>query len=351
MKRRSFLKSVGSTAAGTSLALQSVARGHATDVVAEVDVVKGIPRRSLGNTGLKASIIAFPGLALGRNPQDVGTEKLHDAYERGVNYFDVAPAYGDSEVKMGIALEGIQREGYLLACKTKMRDKKGAREELERSLKRLKTDYFDVYQLHCLKRTEEVEEALAPGGAMETILEAKKEGKIRHIGFSAHTTKSALAAMRQFEFETVMFPITFVEYYLMGFGKPILELAKKQGAGVLAMKMLCRGAWPEGVERTRKWWYRATEDIEELNLAVRFSLSQPNVVAGICPSFFDLLDKSIEAGKTYKPITEGEKKLLRKTAETCQSLFRREQQVASTTHPHDTVNPESPHECCFGKYA
>ena len=342
MKRRRFLKAVGGAAAGTTLGVSVVTCGKET-------ATGGLPHRALGRTGLKASVIAFPGLALIQGDQEQGTKVLHDAFRRGVNYFDVAPAYGkdgDCEIKMGIGLQGIERSDYLLACKTRRRDKEGAREELERSLGRLKTDYFDVYQLHCLKRPKEVEQALAPGGAMETILEAKKEGKVRHVGFSAHTTKAALAAMRQFRFDTVMFPITFVEYFLLGFGKPILELAAEQGAAVLAMKMLCRGAWPQGMQRTRKWWYRAVEEPEELDLAVRFVLSQRPVVTGICPSFFDLLDKSIEAGRRYRPITDDQTQQLRKVARTCKSLFLREQQVAAATSPSQAVYPDSPHECC-----
>ncbi len=347
MRRRSFLKTVGGAAAGSTLGVPAVAGGRQKDTA-------GLPRRALGRTGLKASIVTFPGLALVHGDQQEGTKVLHDAFRRGVNYFDVAPAYGkgDAEIKMGIGLEGIDRSKYVLACKTKMRDKKGAREELQRSLKRLKTDHFDVYQLHCLIRPEEVDEALAPGGAMEAILEAKKEGKVRHVGFSAHTTVAALAALKKFRFDTVMFPITFVEYFLIGFGKPVLELAAQQGAGVLAMKMLCRGTWPEGVERTRRWWYRCVEEKDELELAVRFTLSQPAVVSGICPSFFDLLDKSIEAGKAYRPIEEEETQRLRSVAQKCESLFlRRQPAVAGATPSAQPLYPDSPHECPFGGYA
>lgn len=348
MRRRRFLQAIGGAAAGTTLGAASAAAGREEDAA-------GLPRRVLGRTGLKASIITFPGLALIQGDQQRGTAAIRDALRRGVNYFDVAPAYGkdgDCEIKMGIGLQGIQRSDYLLACKTRIRDKKGARQELERSLKRLKTDHFDVYQLHCLKRPDEVEQALGPGGAMETFLEARKEGKVRHLGFSAHTTTAALAAMKRFRFDTVMFPITFVEYFLMGFGKPVLELAARQGAAVVAMKMLCRGAWPEGVQRTRRWWYRCVEQKEELGLAVRFTLSQPPVVTGICPSFFDLLDKSIQAGKSYRPITDEQTERLRKVAQTCQSLFRREQQeVASATPLSEPVYPDSPHEGCPGRTA
>ncbi|MBN2473916.1 MAG: aldo/keto reductase [Pirellulales bacterium] len=350
MKRRSFLKAVGGAVGGSALGTQHTVAYAASS--AEEKEAAGLPRRALGRTGLEASCVAFPGLALIHDEQPQCTAALHKAFDQGVNYFDVAPAYGDAEVKMGVGLQGLKRDEYILACKTKMRDKKGAREELDRSLRRLKTDHFDVYQMHCLKRPEEVEQALGPDGAMETILQAKQEGKVRFVGFSAHTTKGALAAMKQFRFDTVMFPINFVEYFTLGFGKPVLELAEQQGAGVLAIKAMSRGAWPAGVERTRRWWYRSVEEEAEVLLALRFTLSQAGVVAAFPPSFVDLLDKAVRAAPAYRPLTEAETAELRNLATTCESLFRKEeQQVAGTTQCHEPPYPDSPHECSPELYA
>lgn len=344
MKRRLFLRTVGGATAGLTVGLPSLAStGKNTS--------GDLPRRQLGRTGLQASIVTFPGLALMRGNSQECKTVIHDAVRRGVNYFDVAPAYGkdgECEIKMGSGLQGIKRSDYLLATKTRRRDRKGAREELERSLKRLKTDYLDVYQLHCLRHPEEVKEAFGPDGAMKTLLEAKEEGKVRHLGFSAHTTVSALEAMKQFRFDTVMFPITFVEWFLFGFGQPVVELAAEQGAAVLGMKMLCRGDWPKGMERTRHWWYRCVEDEEELNLAVRFTLSQPAVVTGICPSFFDLFDQSIEAGKAYQPITDDETSRLRDVAQTCESLFESRQKLSDAASPPTYLYAGNPHEGCPG---
>jgi predicted aldo/keto reductase-like oxidoreductase len=228
-----------------------------------------------------------------------------------------------------------------------MRDKEGARKELERSLERLKTDHFDLYQLHCIYTPEEVKKALGPDGAMETILKAKEQGKIRYIGFSAHTTKGALAAMNGFKFDTVMFPINFVEYFKIGFGKPVIELADKQGAGVLAIKALSKGPWPRGMEKTRKWWYRATETQEEANAAMRFVLSQKQVAVGIPPSFLDLLDKAIEGGRSFRPITEAETGELKKTAETCLSLFQDDEEKVARGEPlTGPLYPDGMHGCC-----
>lgn len=339
MKRRSFLAGMGgAVAAPAVLAARSP------------DGSNGLPQRVLGRTGAKVSIVTFPGLALMHCEQEECTAGLHRAFDRGVNYFDVAPAYGKDgicEIRMGAGLVGLDRDKYFLSCKTKMRDKEGARTELERSLERLKTDHFDLYQLHCLKRPEEVNEALGPGGAMETILAAKEEGKIKHIGFSAHTTKAAVAALTAFPFDTVMFPINFVEHHTIGFGKAVLRLAAERGAAVIAIKPVSRGLWPKDIQRTRRWWYRPVEDPREIGLAMRFTLGQEGVVTGIPVSFLDILDKVVEASQEDRPNSEAEAEELRRLAATCESVFRREEeQVASAMAPHGPVYPDSPHECC-----
>ena len=346
MKRRSFLKVVGSVAASCAVGVQPSGCVKQLDLEDKGEKVAGLPRRVLGRTPEKVSIIGFPGLALRRYEQNQCTAGIHDAFERGVNYFDVAPAYGDAEEKMGIGLQGIDRGRIFLACKTKMRDKEGAREELERSLKRLKTDYFDLYQMHHILTPQEVRQALGPDGAIETFLKAKEEGKVRYLGFSAHTTKGALEAMKGFRFDTIMFPINFIEFFKMEFGKPILELANKQGAAVLAIKPMCGGDWPEGMQRTRKNWYRPLEDEDEISLALRFTLSQQRVAAGLPPAFLDLLDKAIEAARFYRPITKAEMDKLQELSKTCESLFReQEEQVACGGLQHYPNYFDSPHEC------
>jgi hypothetical protein len=107
---------------------------------------------------------------------------------------------------------------------------------------------------------------------------------------------------------------------------------------------MSKGPWPQGVERTRQWWYRSTETQEETNAAMRYALSQKQVVAGIPPSFLDLLDLAIEAGKTYRPITDAEIQKLKETAETCLTYFQKEEERVArdgSTHNHDSL-----HDCC-----
>jgi len=346
MKRRAFLKVVGGVVGSCALGAKrgfGAVEGSAKE---RAEKVEGLARRVLGRTKEKVSIVGFPGLALVHYDQQRCTAGIRDAFDKGVNYFDVAPAYGDAEIKMGVGLQGIDRSKIFLACKTKMRDKEGARKELEQSLSRLKTDHFDLYQMHAIFTPDEVRKALGPGGAVETFLKAKEEGKVRYFGFSAHTTKGAIAAMKGFRFDTVVFAINFIEFFQMGFGKAVLELANEQGMGVLAMKPMCGGAWPKGAENTRQCWYRPLEDAGEIDLALRFSLSQQGVAVGIPPSYLDLLDKAIQVGKAYHPISDGEVRKLRESAKTRESLFRSEEEkVACGWVPDMPIHPDSPHEC------
>jgi aryl-alcohol dehydrogenase-like predicted oxidoreductase len=170
MKRRSFLKAMGGAVGAGALGVSSIhAAGEAAGQVAGA-----MRQRVLGRTGAKISVIGYPGMGLVHGDQEECTRSIHRAFEAGVNYYDVAPAYGEgeAETKMGVGLQGLDRSKFFLACKTKMRDKDGARQELERSLKLLKTDHFDLYQLHAVIQPAEAEQALAPGGAIQMSIAA-----------------------------------------------------------------------------------------------------------------------------------------------------------------------------------
>jgi aryl-alcohol dehydrogenase-like predicted oxidoreductase len=349
MERRSFLKTVGGVAGGLAVGTDRLLA--AEGVVPEAERVAGLPRRVLGRTGQKLSVVGFPGLALIHYEQEKCTAGLRSALERGVNYFDVAPAYGNGqcETKMGIGLEGVPRDRYFLACKTKKRDKAGALQELETSLKLLKTDHFDLYQLHHLRWRDEVEQVLGADGAVAALLEAQKQGKIKYLGFSAHTTKAALLVMQGFRFDSVMFPINFVEQLRFGFGKEVLDLAQQQGVAVLSIKAMSRGGWPADMERTRKWWYRSMEEPADVESAMNFALSQPGVVAAIPPSFLDLLDKAIDAAKNFRPIEAVDVQRLTEIAQSCPSIFQKDELQAHWHHaPREPQFARSPHEGCCG---
>ncbi len=342
MKRRTFLKAAGGFAGSLYLGTSNILHAAQADLKDEK-----MPKRMLGRTGRMVSIIGFPGLALTRQGQEECTKSIHNAFAQGMNYYDVAPSYGDgdAEIKMGVGLQGIDRDKIFLSCKTQKRDKDGAREELERSLTRLKTDHFDLYQLHALTRPEEVKQALGPSGAIETFLKAKEEGKVKNFGFSAHTTRAALDALNGFKFDTVMFPVNFIEYFKIGLSKEVISLAKEQGVAVIAIKGMAGGTWPDRNKRTRDHWYRTLEDSQEIAMALRFTLSQETVVTAIPPGFLDLLDKAIPAGQSYHKITETETSKLQELASPGLSIFGRWQQAAMGDF-HRPVYADCQDECC-----
>lgn len=350
MERRTFLKMVGGAGVGIAVSDRVWALATPTPVIEKVG---DMPYRLLGRTGFKVSVVAYGGLALTHGTQEEGTASLHRALDNAVNYFDIAPAYGngEAEIKMGIGMQGIDRSKYFLACKTKKRDATGAREELERSLTRLKTDHFDVYQFHHLVRPDEVKQALGPGGALEMALKAKEEGKIRAIGFSAHTTKAALMALEGYNFDTVMFPINYVEYFTRDFGKEVLKLAQQKKAAVLAIKAMSAGAWPKDVKKDRNWWYRSLENQDEINLAYRWTLSLPGVVMGYSPSWIDLHDKAIAAGKAFAPATDADATKLEQMAQNTGSLFKREEDSIARGNMDDFFYADYSNGHVPGQYA
>ncbi|MDO8543056.1 MAG: aldo/keto reductase [Opitutaceae bacterium] len=324
MKRRVFLQTVGTAAGGVALGFRPLFADPADSTRKLIPHASGLPRRILGRTGRAVSIVGYPGLALSKVAQEAANEAVHAAFKRGVNYYDVAPAYGDSEIKMGIALQGIPRDQIFLSCKTKMRDAAGARSELERSLTRLKTDRFDLYQMHVMSTKDDVEKAFAPGGAMETLLKAREEKLVHALGFSAHTKEAALALLERYKFDTVMYPVNFIEHFTHKFDPEVLALARKSGAAVIAIKPISAGSWKPGEKKTRNnYWYKPIEDQSEIDLALRFTLSLDPVVTALPISFTDLADKSITSAIGYRPATESDIGAVRTLAEKYAPLFPR----------------------------
>lgn len=276
--------------------------------------------RELGKTGEKLSIVGFGGIVAAKVTQKEADYFVAEAIDNGINYFDVAPTYFNAEDRMGPALEG-KRNNIFLACKTEDRTKEGARVLLEESLKKLKTDYFDLYQFHAVTTIEDVEKIFGIGGAMETFLSAKKEGLIKHIGFSAHSEEAALALIERFEFDSVLFPINWVNIFNSNFGPKVIEKAKEKGMGILALKGMAKTSLTEGKEnKYPKAWYEAIDDKELASLAYRFTLSQP-ITAAVPPGDIEHLRWAIEAVKEFKPLNADEIKHLKEKACGIKSLF------------------------------
>lgn len=293
MRRRQFIKSA------SFLPLLSTFPADLSRITREIMNGK-LEKRSLGKTGKKLSILGFGGIVVMDATPEQAADRVKNAIDFGVNYFDVAPSYGDAEIKLGPALEPY-RDKVFLACKTQERKKDGARKELEQSLERMRTDHFDLYQLHAVTAMEDVDTIFAPGGAIETFMEARDEGKIKYLGFSAHSVEAAMALMDRFDFDTILFPINFTTWTAGDFGPQVLERAMQKEMGILALKAMARGPYPEGAQRVDKCWYQPLSDPEDAKMGLRFTLSHP-VTAAIPPGNENLFSMALGLASEFKPL-------------------------------------------------
>lgn len=281
-------------------------------------------KRRAYRSGIELSVIGFGGILVMDEDVETAQRRVATAIEHGVNYFDVAPQYGDAEIKLGPALEPY-RKNCFLACKTEHRDAAGAEADLKRSFERLRTDWFDLYQLHHLTDVkDDVDAVFAKGGAMEFVQKAKKDGRIRHAGFSAHSVEAAVAAMDRYEFDSILFPVNFATYYKGKFGPQVIEAAQKKGVARLALKALARQKWAPANparEKYAKCWYEPLTDVAEMELALRFTLSQP-LTAAIPPGEWDIFCLAIDFASRFTPVTDAEKRKLAEMAQQLDPLFR-----------------------------
>ena len=237
----------------------------------------------LGKTGLKVSVMGFGGIPIQRIDA-AGTRVLMEKLaENGVNYIDTARGYTVSESYLGEALEGI-RDKFILATKSMGRTKEAMAADIDISLKNLRTDYIDLYQCHN-PNMDQLDQILAPGGALEALLEAKEAGKIGHIGLTAHSLAVFERALELSWVETIMFPYNIVETH----GLDLIAKCREKNIGFIDMKPLAGGA------------------LEDATLAIRYVLANPDVTLTI-PGMADVseLDQNLSAAADSNPLTEAE---------------------------------------------
>jgi len=300
MKRREFIKTTAVVAPAISLFPADL-----SSITSRKEPGK-IAKRSLGKTGEMLSVIGFGGIVVMNATPEEASERVKLAINYGVNYFDVAPSYGDAEVKLGPALEPFRKDIFL-ACKTGKRTKVEARVELEQSLKNLRTDHFDLYQLHAVTTLADVDTIFAPGGAIETFTEARKEGKVRFLGFSAHSVEAAMALMSKFDFDTILFPVNYATWNAGSFGPQVLAKAQEKKMGILALKAMAKGPWADGADKTKfpKCWYEPLSDEKDVRMGLRFTLSHP-VTAALPPGDETLFSLALKVSDGLTPLGNDE---------------------------------------------
>jgi aryl-alcohol dehydrogenase-like predicted oxidoreductase len=234
-----------------------------------------------------------------------------EAVDRGINYFDIAPSYGNAQERLGPALAPY-RKNCFLACKTEGRMKDDSRKQLEESLRLLKTDHVDLYQFHALTKMTDLDKVLGPGGAMETMEAAKKEGKIRYIGFSVHSAETALAAMDRYNFDTVLFPVNWVLFTQAGFGPQILKRAQEKDMGILALKGMAKTVWSADQKQNHpqpKCWYQPAAFPDEAALGLRWTLGH-RITAALPPGDERYFRLAMDVAQNYKPLEAHEEQAL-----------------------------------------
>jgi aryl-alcohol dehydrogenase-like predicted oxidoreductase len=266
--------------------------------------------RRLGRLGRMNSVLIFGGAALSEVSEEEADRSISLAREAGVNHFDTAADYGDSELHYGRWMPEMRNEIFL-STKTGERDKEAARRQIEASLERLQVDHVDLIQLHAVNDLEDLDRAIS--GALEAAVEARDEGMAGAVGITGHgheAPETHLEALRRYPFDTVMTPWNYVlstdEGYSRDF-EALVEEIKRQDAGLMIIKTVSRRNWPEGnpVEGQRRaTWYEPFEEQEHVDAAVSFVLAREEITGIPTVGDVGLIGTVIEAEKRRMPLEE-----------------------------------------------
>ncbi len=270
-----------------------------------------IPRRPLGKTGELVSLLCLGGAHIGSRKvaEDKAFRVIHAAIDAGVDFMDNAWEYndGESERRMGEALaQNGSRQRVFLMTKNCAHDRRADHSmvKLEESLRRLKTDYLDLWQIHEVVWDDDPDRIFAPGGAAEAMLRAKEQGKVRYIGFTGHKRPAIHRRMLEqgFPWDTVQMPINVLDAHYQSFEREILPLALAQGVGVIGMKSFAGGHLFEGTDVTP-------------HEALAYAMSQP--IATLCSGIdsMQVLEQNLAVARGFEPISAEEReRILAKSA-------------------------------------
>jgi aryl-alcohol dehydrogenase-like predicted oxidoreductase len=280
--------------------------------------------RRFGRSGHMSSVAIFGAFAFSEATQaqaDAGMEMIIAA---GVNHIDVAPSYGIAEERLGPWMPRV-RDHFFLGCKTMERSKEGAAAEMQRSLKRLKVDQFDLYQIHAVTTFEELDEATRSGGALDAIIAARQAGLTRFIGITGHGLEAPaifLEALRRFDFDSILFPINFVLYADPAYrekANELLQECRAKDVGTMIIKSIAKSPWGED-PKTNNTWYRPFTSPERIQQAVNFVLSQD--VTGLCTAGdLEVLPHLLQACENYAHLDANEQQELIASSPAYKSIF------------------------------
>ena len=268
--------------------------------------------RRLGRLEQMDSVLIFGGAALSEVSEEEADHAISSSLEAGVNHFDTAAGYGDSEFHLGRWMPQI-RDGIFLSTKTDEREKDVSKGQIHNSLERLGVDYVDLIQLHAVGNLETLDRITRSGGSLEAALEAREEGLVHAIGITGHglqTPAVHLEALRRYSFDTVMTPWNFVlsrdDSYRRDY-EALLEEVKRQDVGLMAIKTVSKRNWPEGDPLSRQryaTWYEPFDEQEYIDAAVAFVLSCEQITSIPMVGDVDLISLMIEAEKHRMHVEE-----------------------------------------------
>lgn len=267
-----------------------------------------IERREMGNMGFKGSIICLGGCGIGKVGQEEADKAISMALDYGVNVIDVAPTYGEAENRLSSWVQK-HRDKLFIQEKTQKRSREGAMREIKESLSRLGIDKFDLYQIHALGPGE-LDEVFDEGGAIEAFEEAKETGLTDHLGITGHEDMKVLYdAVKRYDFDSVLLPVSLcsaVSFHPQNDYRPVLEEAEDRGISITAIKAISQGRWGEQEEREYRTWYKPSDTYKEVEMGVRFTLSQSAVCTYPLPCDHRLWETVLKAGDNFTPMTESE---------------------------------------------
>jgi aryl-alcohol dehydrogenase-like predicted oxidoreductase len=261
--------------------------------------------RRLGRLGHMSSVLIYGGDALSDVIQDEADRSIGAALEAGINHFDTAADYGESELRLGAWMPRI-REQIFLATKTGDREAGAAYDSLCRSLDRLRTDRVDLIQLHAVGNLDELDTVTGPGGALEGVVRAREEGLARGIGITGHGPGVAaihLEACRRFPFDTVLTPYNFVLARDADFRRDfddLIELARAEDVGVMVIKSIARNNWRADGPRPYETWYEPLDEQTSIDAAVAFALDRREIAGLATAGDTRLLPMMIEAERRHE---------------------------------------------------
>ena len=296
----------------------------------------GIPYRRLGRTDEKVSSVGLGGYHIGiQQDEEESIRIIRTAIDNGVNFLDNSWDYneGVSEIRMGKALRDGYRKKAFLMTKIDGQDRKTAKEQLEECLRRLQTDTVDLLQFHEIIRMEDAGRIFAPGGALEAVLEAKKAGKVRYIGFTGHKNPAIHLKMLQtaldhgFSFDAVQMPLNVMDAHFDSFEKKVLPVLRKQNTGVLGMKPLAEKLILDS---------KTASPVECLHYAMNLPVS---VVITGCDSL-RILEQALNAARSFRPLSSEERSAL--LARTARAAEKGEYELYKTDTRFDATS-RNPH--------